>query len=108
MAVTLTPTNGSIPAVRDLISKGGVGTGSLEPQTGEQRRILDTVAQVRKCRLENVLSLPQLVVCGDQSVGKSSVLEALTEIPFPRNENLCTISLRTPLGRWLSYFSSDL
>lgn len=30
------------------------------------------------------------MVCGDQSAGKSSVLEALTEIPFPRNDNLCT------------------
>jgi GTPase SAR1 family protein len=29
-------------------------------------------------------------VCGDQSSGKSSVLEAITEIPFPRKENLCT------------------
>jgi hypothetical protein len=26
----------------------------------------------------------------DQSAGKSSVLEAVTEIPFPRNDNLCT------------------
>ena len=59
-------------------------------QTEEQRRVLDTVAQVRKCGLESILSLPQLVVCGDQSSGKSSVLEALTEIPFPRNDNLCT------------------
>ena len=66
-------------------------TSSLEDlQTDEQRRVLDTVAQVRKCGLESVVSLPQLVVCGDQSAGESSVLEALTEIPFPRNDNLCT------------------
>ena len=34
--------------------------------------------------------MAQVVVCGDQSSGKSSVLEAITEIPFPRKENLCT------------------
>ncbi|KAL8387043.1 hypothetical protein RB595_010199 [Gaeumannomyces hyphopodioides] len=59
-------------------------------QTDEQRRVLDTVSEVRKCGLDTVLSLPQIVVCGDQSAGKSSLLEALTEIPFPRNDNLCT------------------
>ncbi|KAA6409306.1 MAG: dynamin family [Lasallia pustulata] len=58
--------------------------------TREQWEVLDIVAQLRKCGLESVLSLPQLVVCGEQSAGKSSVLEALTEIPFPRNDNLCT------------------
>ncbi len=36
------------------------------------------------------VSLPQLVVVGDQSSGKSSVLEGLTSLPFPRDSDLCT------------------
>lgn len=32
----------------------------------------------------------QLVVVGDQSTGKSSVLQAVTELPFPTNDKMCT------------------
>ena len=32
----------------------------------------------------------KLVVVGDQSSGKSSVLEGLTDLPFPRDSGLCT------------------
>ncbi|KAI0805888.1 hypothetical protein GGR55DRAFT_653890, partial [Xylaria sp. FL0064] len=35
-----------------------------ELQTAEQRQILDTITQLRKCGLDTILSLPQLVVCG--------------------------------------------
>ncbi|KXT17035.1 hypothetical protein AC579_4352 [Pseudocercospora musae] len=59
-------------------------------QSEEYRRILDMVDRLRTCGLDSILPLPQLVVCGDQSAGKSSVLEAITEVPFPRKENLCT------------------
>lgn len=70
---------------------GNLDTDALESlETHEQRRVLDIVSQLRKCGLDSVLSLPQLVVCGDQSAGKSSVLEALTGVPFPRKDNLCT------------------
>ena len=75
----------------DFVPKEFQVTLSLgELETDEQRRVLDTVAQVRKCGLDSILSLPQIVVCGQQSSGKSSVLEAITEIPFPRKDNLCT------------------
>ncbi|CAM9610022.1 unnamed protein product [Chrysoparadoxa australica] len=36
------------------------------------------------------VSLPQICVMGDQSSGKSSVLEALSGIPFPRGSGLVT------------------
>ncbi|KAI1288594.1 P-loop containing nucleoside triphosphate hydrolase protein, partial [Xylaria venustula] len=36
------------------------------------------------------IALPQLVVVGDQSSGKSSVLENLTGFAFPRDAELCT------------------
>ncbi|KAI0156558.1 interferon-induced GTP-binding protein Mx [Xylariaceae sp. FL1272] len=61
-----------------------------ELQTAKQRRILDAITQLRKCGLDTILSLPQLVVCGDQLAGKSSLLTALTDIPFPKSDNMCT------------------
>ncbi|KAL2840120.1 P-loop containing nucleoside triphosphate hydrolase protein [Aspergillus pseudodeflectus] len=36
------------------------------------------------------ISLPQLVVVGEQSSGKSSILEGLTKMAFPRDSGLCT------------------
>ena len=36
------------------------------------------------------VSLPQIIVCGDQSSGKSSVLEALSRVQFPTKDELCT------------------
>lgn len=66
-------------------------TGSLDLlQSHDSRKIMDIVDKLRRAGLSSVLQLPQLVVCSDQSSGKSSVLEAITEIPFPRKENLCT------------------
>jgi hypothetical protein len=65
-------------------------TVSLNALQSEQRKILDLVDNLRSKGLSSVLQLPQIAVVGDQSSGKSSVLEAITQIPFPRKENLCT------------------
>lgn len=39
---------------------------------------------------ERLMTLIQLVVMGEQSTGKSSVLQAVTEIPFPIDDKMCT------------------
>ncbi|KAK3313395.1 putative dynamin [Apodospora peruviana] len=45
---------------------------------------------LRERNIGKLLPLPQLVAVGDQSSGKSSLLESLTGIPFPRDHKLCT------------------
>jgi hypothetical protein len=66
------PTEPPTPVTKEGLQ---ITTSLADLQTDEQRRVLDTVTQVRKCGLDRLLELPQLVVCGDQSAGKSSVLE---------------------------------
>jgi GTPase SAR1 family protein len=52
--------------------------------------LLDKIDKLFECKVGNYVELPQLVVVGDQSSGKSSVLEGLTGLPFPRDSGLCT------------------
>ncbi|SLM33571.1 P-loop containing nucleoside triphosphate hydrolase [Lasallia pustulata] len=69
----------------------------------ESLRQLEVIDALRELGLGHDISLPQLVVVGDQSSGKSSLLEGLTGLPFPVASGLCTrfitqvIFRRTPL-----------
>ena len=56
----------------------------------EQQTLLDEIDNLRLQGISEFVFLPQIVVCGDQSSGKSSVLEAISGVPFPRNDTLCT------------------
>ncbi|CAM9383395.1 unnamed protein product, partial [Discosporangium mesarthrocarpum] len=56
----------------------------------EVRPWLDLVDTLRSQGIEEELSLPQIAVMGDQSCGKSSVLEALSGVQFPRGSGLVT------------------
>ncbi|SPO02993.1 related to dynamin GTPase [Cephalotrichum gorgonifer] len=51
---------------------------------------LNLIDKIRAKGVGDHVSLPQLVVCGDQSTGKSSVLERVAGVPFPQQEGLCT------------------
>ena len=59
-------------------------------QSKDHGELLDVIDDLRSQGISRYVDLPQLVVCGDQSSGKSSVLEAVSGIPFPRKDNLCT------------------
>ncbi|OBT65552.1 hypothetical protein VE03_05034 [Pseudogymnoascus sp. 23342-1-I1] len=52
--------------------------------------LLLKIDKLRELGVHEFVSLPQLVVVGDQSSGKSSVLEAVMELPLPRSGTLCT------------------
>ena len=59
-------------------------------QSDDQLTLLDEIDKLRSQGISHYVSLPQLIVCGDQSSGKSSSLEAISGISFPTKDNLCT------------------
>ncbi|KOM53630.1 hypothetical protein LR48_Vigan09g228900 [Vigna angularis] len=59
------------------------------------RPILDALENLRRLNItKEGIQLPTIVVVGDQSSGKSSVLESLAGISLPRGQGICT---RVPL-----------
>jgi len=59
------------------------------------RPLLDAVDKLRTLKvMKEGIQLPTIVVVGDQSSGKSSVLESLAAISLPRGQGICT---RVPL-----------
>ena len=56
----------------------------------DQLDLLNSVDSLRSQGISHYVSLPQIIVCGDQSSGKSSVLEAISGVSFPVKSNLST------------------
>ncbi|KAI1484675.1 P-loop containing nucleoside triphosphate hydrolase protein [Biscogniauxia mediterranea] len=59
-------------------------------QSSNHRDLLDIVDSLRSHGVSHYVDLPQIIVCGSQSSGKSSTLESLSGIAFPTAEGLCT------------------
>ncbi|KAI1809461.1 P-loop containing nucleoside triphosphate hydrolase protein [Poronia punctata] len=52
--------------------------------------LLDTIDGIRELGIGELVNLPQIIVVGDQSSGKSSVLEAISGLRFPTKGDVCT------------------
>ena len=57
---------------------------------GDHRDLLDIIDSLRSQGVNHYVDLPEIIVCGDQSAGKSSVLEAISGVSFPTKDSLCT------------------
>lgn len=54
------------------------------------RPVLDAIDRVRPYLAGENIELPAIVVVGDQSSGKSSVLESISGVSLPRGTNIVT------------------
>jgi Dynamin family len=77
------PNNSTEP---DSKSSDGSLKQLLSPNQNAILEVIDDLKHIAKYNIE----LPRVIVCGDQSSGKSSVLEGLSRLNFPRGHKLCT------------------
>nr|GEU63392.1 dynamin-related protein 4C-like [Tanacetum cinerariifolium] len=93
-----------------VVDEGGSGTLDLpnEPPlistyNDRIRPLLNCIDKLRNLKvMQEGIQLPTIVVVGDQSSGKSSVLESLARISLPRAQGICT---RVPLIMRLQHHS---
>ena len=62
----------------------------MKLQTKDHEKLLNVIDDLRAAGVSRHVHLPQIIVCGDQSSGKSSVLEAISGLKFPTKDALCT------------------
>lgn len=67
-----------------------MNTGFGDMDLPQRTKCLGIIDKLRELEIQESISLPQLVVVGDQSSGKSSLLEGLTGLSFPVASDLCT------------------
>ena len=71
-------------------AKSEMDNSTVTPDGLADPDALHKIDDLFACGVGDHIDLPQLVVVGDQSSGKSSVLQAFMNLPFPRDSGLCT------------------
>lgn len=56
------------------------------PPDKTKTKILTVLEKIRQCNVNQDIEILELVMCGKQSSGKSSVLEAITGLDFPKGD----------------------
>jgi hypothetical protein len=80
------PTQTANLSVVNVSSHMDVTSEDFKESNGRKHQdLLDRIDDLRSLSVGEV-DLPQLIVCGDQSSGKSSILDTITGIPFPRKD----------------------
>jgi vacuolar protein sorting-associated protein 1 len=54
------------------------------------KKFVDILQALRDCGVEEVINLPKIAVIGNQSAGKSSLIEAISQVKLPRASGTCT------------------
>lgn len=63
---------------------------TMEAYTTRRSALINLINVLRSKGASFNLDVPTIVVCGSQSAGKSSVIEAICEAPLPRAHGTCT------------------
>ncbi|XP_026058363.1 interferon-induced GTP-binding protein Mx3 [Carassius auratus] len=88
----------SSPEILDFDSSDEIGPENsgifLQQWEAQVRPYIEMIDYMRRIGIEKELALPAIAVVGDQSSGKSSVLEALSGVALPRGSGIVT---RCPL-----------
>jgi len=62
----------------------------LDQMANRSKNLMQTMIKLSELGVENEVPLPKVVVVGDQSAGKSSLVEGLSGIKVPRSSGTCT------------------
>jgi GTP-binding protein EngB required for normal cell division len=81
---------GFFSITKTMAESGNLNSASISLQSSDTRNLLDVVDNLRSHGIGCYIDLPEIIVCGEQSSGKSSVLEAVSGVRFPSKDNLCT------------------